>query len=266
MKYNKSFGISIEEEGWIPAPRYILRRKAFLDLIKNEKNGSLLEVGFGSGSILYELNKMNFRCSGVDMSDDAHRLASVSLKNLDIDLAKELDNQKKNQFDYFLAFEVLEHIENDLDELINWKEFLAPNGRIFISVPAHKKLWGATDIWAGHFRRYEKNELLEVMEKAGFSDIKIYSYGWPLSNLVEPLRNRMHKNKLGKEDSKKDDVELRAERTAKSGSDRMGIENILFKLYNNPAGYLVFNVFYLLQYWTRNTNLGTGFIATGIKK
>ena len=72
------------------------------------------------------------------------------------------------RFDLIVAFEVLEHYEQDLDCLRKWLELLQPGGTLIFSVPAHMRQWTKNDTRAGHARRYEKKELLEKLEACGF--------------------------------------------------------------------------------------------------
>ena len=51
-------------------------------------------------------------------------------------------------------FDVLEHIENDIEFLRNINNKLKTEGLLFLSVPAYSFLWSNADKEAGHFRRY----------------------------------------------------------------------------------------------------------------
>lgn len=83
-------------------------------------------------------------------------------------------------FDYLAAFEVLEHIEPDLAVLTEWTACLRPGGRAVFSVPAHQRKFGRSD--ERHVRRYETKELHGLLERAGFSEIRIINYGLPSQN------------------------------------------------------------------------------------
>ena len=45
MKYYPEIGITAPDLGWVPAPTYILRRGAILDVIAAWDKGSVLEMG-----------------------------------------------------------------------------------------------------------------------------------------------------------------------------------------------------------------------------
>lgn len=66
------------------------------------------------------------------------------------------------------VFDVLEHIEDQEGFLKNLYMLLVPGGRVYLTVPAFGSLWSEADEYAGHYRRYTKNELSEVLAKVGF--------------------------------------------------------------------------------------------------
>jgi len=65
-------------------------------------------------------------------------------------------------------FDVIEHIEDDGGFIARLRTLLTPGGLVYVTVPAHQRLWSATDVDAGHFRRYSVPELRERFERAGF--------------------------------------------------------------------------------------------------
>jgi hypothetical protein len=66
-------------------------------------------------------------------------------------------------------FDVVEHIEDDHGFLEMIRNYLSPQGRVYITVPAYPALWSHEDIDAGHYRRYRKPDLRELLQKAGFA-------------------------------------------------------------------------------------------------
>lgn len=75
----------------------------------------------------------------------------------------------KNFFDSVLYINVLEHIENDKQELEYAYKTIKKNGHILIFVPAMSFLFSDFDKKIGHFRRYNKKSLIEIIRKSGFS-------------------------------------------------------------------------------------------------
>ncbi|MES2394525.1 MAG: methyltransferase domain-containing protein [Bacteroidota bacterium] len=90
-----------------------------------------------------------------------------NLKNI---VCSTLENAsfKKNTIPSIGLFDVVEHIENDVDFLTSIHTFLKENGFVFIAVPAFNALWSNEDDDAGHFRRYTLKELDDKLKTIGF--------------------------------------------------------------------------------------------------
>ncbi len=65
-------------------------------------------------------------------------------------------------------FDVLEHIEHHDEFLLNIRELLMSDGRLFLTVPAYHILWSRDDTYAGHFRRYTTRTLHSLLRKCGY--------------------------------------------------------------------------------------------------
>lgn len=74
--------------------------------------------------------------------------------------------------DTFFYINVLEHIENDVDELRWMHENLEKNGHVCLFSPALPALFGTHDKQVGHFRRYYLSEIKKKAESVGFKTIK----------------------------------------------------------------------------------------------
>jgi hypothetical protein len=63
-------------------------------------------------------------------------------------------------FDSILYIDVLEHIENDGEELRRAAEKLKPGGNIVVLSPAYQQVYSPFDAAIGHYRRYDRRSLL----------------------------------------------------------------------------------------------------------
>lgn len=82
------------------------------------------------------------------------------------------------------AFDVLEHLEDHLAFLRNLHACLRPGGRFYCTVPALSALWSADDVYAGHYRRYDRTSLRAILQSAGFEvEFISYFFAW----LVPPV-------------------------------------------------------------------------------
>jgi len=185
------------DEAWVPAPRFLLR----LDLVRRllgrlSRDRPVLELGFGAGAMLEELARQGFReVVGTDFSASAARAAQSRLAALPADrrpslLRGTLDAfaSGRARFGAILAFEVLEHVEDDVALLAQASALLEPGGWMLVSVPAHQARFSAFDEAVGHFRRYERHDLVALFEKAGFEVDTLWCYGYPLANLLDRIR------------------------------------------------------------------------------
>ena len=67
-----------------------------------------------------------------------------------------------------MLLDVLEHIKDDGHFLGLLNRKMKENGRVVITVPGFMSLWSSEDVSGGHFRRYQKDDLIELAELCGF--------------------------------------------------------------------------------------------------
>ena len=67
--------------------------------------------------------------------------------------------ERSQRFDSIIYVDVLEHIEDDRDELARVALHLKANGAIVVLAPAHQWLYTRFDEAIGHYRRYTKETL-----------------------------------------------------------------------------------------------------------
>jgi SAM-dependent methyltransferase len=223
--------------------------------------GAALEVGCGAGTLLFEMAKLGWQNEAIESSHRATEIASDINKDFDsFRIHSELGQSLESRFDLLMAFEVLEHIEHDLDALNQWKASLKPKGKVLISVPAHQHLWNPSDVWAGHFRRYSRDDVEKLLQSAGFEVNLIECYGYPLANLLERIRAYVHGRDLKR--SSKGHIQ---ERSNRSGVER-SIENRLFPLQTNWLGRQFMRAALGIQARFIDSDMGTGYLALGTLK
>ena len=66
-------------------------------------------------------------------------------------------------FDLVCAFDVIEHVEDDLAAFRELSRVLKPNGVLVFSVPLHADQWTEFDAFVGHVRRYDPSQLLVTL-------------------------------------------------------------------------------------------------------
>ena len=132
-------------------------------------NGNLLDFGAGIGTLatLFKTIKgIKPKCLEID----------PSLKHILVDRGfKCYDNiqQIDELFDGVYTSNVLEHIEDDVDTLQKIRSVMKPQSNLVVYVPAFQCLYSSWDNSVGHYRRYNKKELLFKLDAAGFDVTKI---------------------------------------------------------------------------------------------
>jgi SAM-dependent methyltransferase len=75
-------------------------------------------------------------------------------------------------FDLVTAFDVLEHVEDDVAFVATLHERLRPGGTLLVSVPAWPMLYGPHDEVLAHHRRYRPREARALVLGAGFTILR----------------------------------------------------------------------------------------------
>ena len=129
----------------------------------------LLDVGCGTGITLEEFGKYG-SIMGLDLAWPA--LVYTRRRGLSVPLV--LGDLARLPFaaeslDIVLAFDVIEHLDDDLVALAEIRRVLRRSGVVLLNVPAFASLWSGKDTANQHRRRYRRNGLRLKLEQAGFS-------------------------------------------------------------------------------------------------
>ncbi len=92
------------------------------------------------------------------------------------------------RYDSVIYMDVLEHIENDGEELALAARLLAPGGHLIVLAPAFSWLFTEFDEAVGHFRRYTHRQLF-LLEPPGMD--QVCGYYLDSVGLLASLANRM---------------------------------------------------------------------------
>ncbi len=241
-----------------PAPRYLLRlamMESILDGLPSSAN-SILEVGPGRGDVAGYLHgtRPQARLTLCDSSEPARNHLRQRFQNSKrIELVEDLTALAADSFDVVMAFEVLEHIEDDVGFVQELLAPLRPGGTLVVSVPAYMKKWQHQDEWAGHVRRYEYTELIDLLAGVGVEQPLISDFGFPFMNLIQPLKF-VYYRAANKETTELSD----SVKTAASGVSRSPAVSLL-----SSVALPVLALFSKVQLPFRNRRLGDGFILVG---
>ena len=233
--------------------------EAFFEMLRGIEGRHFLEVGCGAGDISLRLLELGYTGIGLDFSPIATAAASRKLmpyiehgkwKLIEANL---LDNPPlDNGFAIVMSFFVMEHVQDDLAFLKILKSYARPGGHVAIAVPGRKDKWSLEDETARHFRRYNRQDLLKVAEKAGLIDPEVWSVAVPISNIVFGL------SKLSiRRSQEKEKLNLSQEDQTKTS----GVRDIPFKTVFPPFFKIFLNrvtlwPFFIIQRFFYHTGLG----------
>jgi SAM-dependent methyltransferase len=238
-------------EKWSVTPKHLLRWGCVNDVTNHWVPGRFVEMGAGTGAFTREFLSQGYEGVCYDLGVENRQILRANLSEFSsVDIVDSLDSLLEGSFDYLLAFEVLEHIEQDLNVLRMWTSFVKPGGRVVASVPAHMKKFGPSDERVGHVRRYEKPELVSLFENAGFCSIEVFSWGYPLGNLTRLVSSAVQPNP-GHDDMSK------LERSVWSGRERTLLERMASWIANSVTLY----PFLLAQRAFYGVDLGDGYVV-----
>lgn len=147
-------------------------KKYYASFINKYLINDILEVGAGIGETTHSLcdgNQKSWLC----VEPDAELTREITKKKengylpsfieIVTDTLDGIDSNRK--FDAIIYIDVIEHIENDADELKKATSFLKAGGHLIVLVPAHNYLYSEFDKSIGHYRRYNKKMLIDVAPK-----------------------------------------------------------------------------------------------------
>jgi len=213
----------------------------------------LLEIGAGQGALSTRL-ALRHDYLGLELDAESaiaagRRLAALGRGRLvhgDLSSLGPADT-----FDVVCAFEVLEHMADDAETLRAWRARLRPGGLLLLSVPAHQHRFGPWDTAVGHYRRYGREQLTELLHAQGFTDVRLHMYGFPLGYLLETARDAIAARRRAP-----DSRESPEEATARSG------RSLQPRSWMGAATRVATSPFRMLQRPFAGTALGTGMVAS----
>jgi len=171
-----------------PEPWAWDRRRAFL-LAEARPGERVLDLGCGSGRFVAALREAGSDPVGVEIAEAALERArrnapGTDLRLLEPDGSIPLDHAS---VDLVWCSEVLEHVADTEQLLLEARRVLKPGGRMLATVPFHGRvktaLIGLTrfdshfDPMGQHLRFYTASSLRATLDRAGFEDLRVRAWG-----------------------------------------------------------------------------------------
>jgi len=139
---------------------------------------SLLEIGCGTGQVLRAIGAAfpAAHLSGSELFLEGLAFARQRVPTADLMQMDATRLPFTDEFDVIGAFDVAEHIHDDMRLFSEVHRALKPGGKIVLSVPQHPWLWSRQDELAHHERRYRRGELERKLERCGFKIVYSTSF------------------------------------------------------------------------------------------
>ncbi|WP_371666997.1 class I SAM-dependent methyltransferase [Streptomyces sp. NBC_00289] len=148
-----------------------------------------LDIGAGVGGNTEVLVREGWRAVGVEYAAlGAAAMSSRGLTTVRADACSLPFPSRAASL--IVAYDVLEHITDDLRVARELFRVLRPHGHVLVSVPSDMRLWSQHDVAVGHVRRYSQDRLLWVMRRAGFSIDHVRNWNVMLRPVVSLRRKR----------------------------------------------------------------------------
>ena len=173
-------GLEIRRHPWELARLGALRR-----ILKGTLRDGLkvLDLGCGDGFVSRELfGGLAVPVVAVDSNFTGSDISALSQQSGNITYQKSLEGA--GRFDLALLLDVVEHVDDDIGFLKDLVEKrLSKGGRALITVPAFNSFFSSHDVFLGHRRRYNLDELTALARKAGLT---VKCSGYLFSSLLLP--------------------------------------------------------------------------------
>lgn len=162
--YDELYAVE-DSHWWFRGRRAVIR--ALLERARPRSGARVLDAGCGSGRNLLEFADLG-QVTGVEPSPQA--VAFCRSRGLTDVVEAELEQLPFDdaRFDVVLAFDVLEHLDDDVAGMRELRRVTRPGGTFIATVPAYRRLWSQHDDSHHHRRRYVRRQLVANAAAAGW--------------------------------------------------------------------------------------------------
>ena len=169
-------------------PRYLLREDTVLRAVGRGGSRRIADIGCGGAEILIPLARRGHRGVGYDPSPVARDSARGRLEQSGQKGFRIVAEWPEGElFDVVLLLEVIGYPEDPVALLSRCRALLAPGGELLVSfVPPEA---GYDPRVTRNMRHFAAGEMRELLRQAGFADVQIVNYGYPLANSTVGLMN-----------------------------------------------------------------------------
>lgn len=196
-----------ESSFWVRS-RNRLFKKIVFDQLNTTGKTKFLEIGCATGSFIQQIvGNKNLEITGSEIYIKGLQYARRNLPNIDFVQFDVTQGTIGEEFDLIVAFDVIEHIEDDISAISNINKMLSNGGSFIMTVPQHMFLWSQLDEIVKHKRRYSRKDMVNKLELCGFDVSYATSFVFVLFPLM--LISRLVDKGGNKSQSEEKDLEKR---------------------------------------------------------
>jgi SAM-dependent methyltransferase len=160
---------------------YLLRKTMIEKILKNEKPELILEVGSGISPVMTRTSRIIY----TDLSFTAIKTLEQSLGQGWYVVADGMQLPfKSGSFSHTISSEVLEHLQDDQSALNEIARVMRQEGHLIVTFPHRRFYFGNDDRFVDHYRRYELNDMIARLNRAGLEPINIQKVLGPLEKVT----------------------------------------------------------------------------------
>lgn len=176
---------ALEDTHWWYRERRHLLSKAIAGLTP----GRALDIGAAGGGNTRVLRRSGWHAAALEYGPEgaevshSRGLATVRADATRLPVADD-------SLDLVVAFDILEHIEDDAAAVSQIHRALCRDGTLLVAVPCDPRLWSEHDVAVDHVRRYTRETLSALLHRAGFDILDMRSWNVLLRPAVALRRRR----------------------------------------------------------------------------
>lgn len=170
------------------SPITVKRYNELLDTLEPyRRTNRLIDVGCGVGHFLVVAKERGWEVHGTEYADDA--MAICTAKGIDMKQGPfNINNYEKESFDIITSFEVIEHINNPIGEVMGFNQLLRKGGAAYVTTPNFNSLqrfylkekWSVIE-YPEHLSYYTPKTISQLFKKLGFQKSWIQTTGISIS-------------------------------------------------------------------------------------
>jgi 2-polyprenyl-3-methyl-5-hydroxy-6-metoxy-1,4-benzoquinol methylase len=176
-------------------------RKYQFDFLEKYIKDPFLEVGPGKGGFVNLYRKFTNNITLIEPDNKLFQSLKKRFRKTNIKIKNHTIRKERLKYKTIIYFDVLEHIEDDLNEVKLASARLKKKGRLIFNVPAHQLFYSKFDKSVGHFKRYNKKDFLIIEKNTNLKIEKLIYYDsigliFLILNKVFKLKDGNLKNKI----------------------------------------------------------------------